>query len=307
MLSREEFINMSIMENLFYARIMKEHLIFVDAALPIVICDLILEVENFKNILENYLLETIILSGGMVDEKAINSHELVTNYTLSAEEITNNYTGICINTELTKLEMNFVPIKEPCYSSDLENRVYELNNRGINLITELIKMKENLHNNVDKCKIFIFLYPHLLEHVVEEAELYLKILNALQSRNEVILKDQLLQNEVFWNEKMKDHSEFIRGLLDTSEKNLFNTANDFANLFEELTEEAKKVLENNLPIDEITEKSKNATENIIKFKTSATIGLIECKIKAIILPLLADHVLREANHYNRLLNILYQC
>ncbi|WP_077369325.1 DUF2935 domain-containing protein [Anaerosalibacter sp. Marseille-P3206] len=307
MLSREEFINMSIMENLFFARIMKEHLIFVDATLPIVNCSLILEVENFKNILENYLLETIILSGGMVDDKAINSNELVTNYTLSAEEITNSYTGICINTELTKLEMNLVPIKEPCYSPDLENRVYELNNRGINLVTELIKMKENLHDNVDKCQIFIFLYPHLLEHVIEEAETYLNILNALQARDEVVLKNELLQKEVFWNDIMKEHSEFIRGLLDPTEKNLFNTANDFADLFEKLTEEAKKVLENNLPIDEITEKSKMATESIIQFKTSAVNGLINCQIKAIILPLLADHVLREANHYNRLLNTLSEC
>ncbi len=33
-----------------------------------------------------------------------------------------------------------------------------------------------------------------------------------------------------------------------------------------------------------------------------TEGLLNCKIKSIILPLLGDHVLREANHYLRLLN-----
>lgn len=31
-------------------------------------------------------------------------------------------------------------------------------------------------------------------------------------------------------------------------------------------------------------------------------GIEECKIRSIILPLLADHVLREANHLIRLLN-----
>ncbi|HCA30373.1 MAG TPA: hypothetical protein DEP23_12805, partial [Ruminococcaceae bacterium] len=33
------------------------------------------------------------------------------------------------------------------------------------------------------------------------------------------------------------------------------------------------------------------------FKTAGTQGLLDCNIKSIIVPLLADHVLREANHY----------
>lgn len=307
MLSREEFINMSIVENLFFARIMKEHLIFVAATLPIVNCELILKVENFKDELENYLLETIMLSEGMVDNNAITSNELVTPYTLNEENLTTTYTGICINTELTKLEMDFVPIREPYCSPSLEDKVSELNNRGINLTTELIYMKESLYNSVIKCEVFIFLYPHLLEHVIEEAKTYLEILNALQARDELTLKDKLLQKEIFWNEIMKEHSEFIRGLLDPTEIELIKTADEFAILFYALTKEAKRVLENNLPKDEITEKSKEATKNIIKFKTSAVNGLIQCKIKAIILPLLADHVLREANHYNRILNTLSNC
>lgn len=307
MLSREEFINMSIVENLFFARIMKEHLIFVAATLPIVNCELILKVENFKDELENYLLETIMLSEGMVVNNAITSNELVTPYTLNAENLTTTYTGICINTELTKMEMDFVPIREPYCSPNLEDKVYELNNRGINLITELINMKESLYNSVIKCEVFIFLYPHLLEHVIEEAKTYLEILNALQARDEITLKDKLLQKEIFWNEIMKEHSEFIRGLLDPTEIELIKTADEFAMLFYALTKEAKRVLENNLPKNEITQKSKEATKNIIKFKTSAVNGLIQCKIKAIILPLLADHVLREANHYNRILYTLPNC
>lgn len=37
------------------------------------------------------------------------------------------------------------------------------------------------------------------------------------------------------------------------------------------------------------------------FKAAGTKGIEECKIRSLILPLLADHVLREANHYIRLL------
>ena len=42
---------------------------------------------------------------------------------------------------------------------------------------------------------------------------------------------------------------------------------------------------------------------ISKFKAQGTQGLVECKIKSIIIPLLGDHTLREANHYLRLLKI----
>lgn len=37
------------------------------------------------------------------------------------------------------------------------------------------------------------------------------------------------------------------------------------------------------------------------FKAAGTEGIEKCKIRSVILPLLADHVLREANHYIRLL------
>ena len=47
--------------------------------------------------------------------------------------------------------------------------------------------------------------------------------------------------------------------------------------------------------------SKELTEEYQKFKTAGTEGILGCKIRSIILPLLADHLLREANHYLRLL------
>ena len=58
-----------------------------------------------------------------------------------------------------------------------------------------------------------------------------------------------------------------------------------------------------MPISKVTEDSLKATTEIRKFKAQGTQGLVECKIKSIIIPLLADHTLREANHYLRLLKI----
>ena len=51
----------------------------------------------------------------------------------------------------------------------------------------------------------------------------------------------------------------------------------------------------------IAQETINQTIKYRNFKVAGTEGIKDCKIKSIILPLLADHVLREANHYLRIL------
>ena len=51
----------------------------------------------------------------------------------------------------------------------------------------------------------------------------------------------------------------------------------------------------------ITNEAIIETSKYVKFKTAGVQGVTECKIRSLILPLLADHVLREANHYYRIL------
>lgn len=55
-------------------------------------------------------------------------------------------------------------------------------------------------------------------------------------------------------------------------------------------------------MDELTRKTLETTEKYRDFKAAGTEGITGCSIRSVILPLLADHVLREANHYLRILN-----
>ena len=80
-------------------------------------------------------------------------------------------------------------------------------------------------------------------------------------------------------------------------------ANDFGNEFDTLTSEALKAMNQTLPLRKVTADSLAAAQQIKEFKTAGTQGLINCKIRSIIIPLLGDHVLREANHFIRLLNM----
>lgn len=94
---------------------------------------------------------------------------------------------------------------------------------------------------------------------------------------------------------MKEHAEFIRGLLDPSEKNLFESADKYVRQYEKILGQH----DNNL--NDLTNISLKETIDFRNFKMTGEEGILNCQIKSIIIPLLADHVVREANHFIRLL------
>ena len=100
--------------------------------------------------------------------------------------------------------------------------------------------------------------------------------------------------EFFWNQIMMEHALFIRGLLDPSEAKLIDSADESAKEFAELLRQCNTA-------QTLTASSLEKAIKLRGFKEAGTKGIQECKIRSVILPLLADHVLREANHYIRLL------
>ena len=59
---------------------------------------------------------------------------------------------------------------------------------------------------------------------------------------------------------------------------------------------------NELANKNTAEASLRETLQFRDFKAAGAKGILNCEVQSIILPLLADHVLREANHYIRLLS-----
>lgn len=143
--------------------------------------------------------------------------------------------------------------------------------------------------------MFTMNYPLLIEHIIREAKLYRKYLHMLE-KNGKLNSQSMREVECFWNQIMMEHAMFIRGLLDPSEIKLIGSADEFVMEFEELLHEC-----NSAQTQILTESSLEKTVKLRDFKAAGTKGIQQCKIRSIILPLLADHVLREANHYIRLL------
>lgn len=120
----------------------------------------------------------------------------------------------------------------------------------------------------------------------------------LQNNQDITCEDRK-QVELFWNQIMMEHALFIRGLLDPTEEELILTADNFAKEYKKLLEEARNMTDET--IKTVTDKTITETVKYREFKKAGTEGIVGCEIKSIILPLLADHVLREANHYLRIL------
>ena len=95
---------------------------------------------------------------------------------------------------------------------------------------------------------------------------------------------------------MMEHALFIRGLLDPSETELINSADEFAANYSALLSSCNNAQNRTMTVDSMAE-----TKKFRNFKTAGTKGIESCQIRSLILPLLADHVLREANHFIRIL------
>ncbi len=303
MLSRSEFIRLSLETHLFFARIMKEHSFFLQVGFAPRDTEYMNKANKLRMEFDKFLMEVVSISDKNISNRVIESEEIVTPYTIKAEEKSTFYTGVKIPTSITKKELELRPGNVNDNECRMEKEVKRLNQIAIELIQCLIELKTDILENVTSCNMFTVNYPLLIDHILREAKLYLGMVERIQEREEIDIEREILGQELFWNRIMAEHSKFIRGLLDPTEDELINVANDFANEFEELNREVIEAIEKSIPIDEITEDILEATRNISEFNAQGTQGLLECKIMSIILPLLGDHVLRESNHFIRLLEM----
>lgn len=303
MLSNQDFVRKSLDANLFFLRIMKEHSIFIETAFTPKNTQLAQQADNFKNQFAMLLAQAVHLANGIVSPEVLASGEIVTNLTLNAERVSEFYTGVSINSNITKEELSLTGGIMSNVTPGLVQQVAELNHRAINATTMLADFKGRILNDVLCCKLFTTNYPLLIEHIRREALFFLNVLTHLQNRRELIIS--ISEQEAFWNRIMAEHAKFIRGLLDPTEVQLFDTADNFGKIFDALTAQALASTNQPTALPQLTMESLRATINIRDFKTQGTEGLLACTVKAIAYPLLGDHVVREANHYIRLLNSIH--
>lgn len=350
----ENYAVFSIETHLFFSRIMKEHALFLEAGFPCENREWITRADFFRRGFEEVLEQAVRLGDGIVSGPVLDSQELVTSFTIPAEQQTSRLTGIAIDSRISEMEKNLRSGGGRDLGKD-RNRTFvrmvnRLNERALGLVNGLIQFKENILKEVGRCRLFTSNYPLLIQHILREAKLYRAVLLELR-RNRKISWKELYGDEDFWNQIMMEHALFIRGLLDPSEEKLIGTADQFAGEYRRLLKmsesenadssrergergnrESKEsggrekagcgcgqekecrvdcektdcaCHEKQSPGSEMSlcRKSLEETLKYREFKTAGAEGILNCSVASVILPLLADHVLREANHYIRILKM----
>lgn len=293
-----EYVILSLETHLFFGRIMKEHSLFLLTGFPAKETQFIQRAERLMKEFEDGLRKTVKFANGVVSQRVLNSGEIVTEFTKKAECQTCALTGISIGTKITEAEEQLCAGNHGMVNGEMVSHVRMLNRQMLRSLNELIAFKEELLREVTECRLYTTNYPLLLEHILREAKMYRKIISELEWRGRIPVFD-LRNLELFWNQIMMEHAQFIRGLLDPTECELIDMADGFAEDYCRLLEEARK--QDCRAMNTLTEKILQTTEQYQKFKTAGTEGITDCRIRSIIVPLLADHVLREANHYLRIL------
>lgn len=301
MLSEKEYITLSLESNLFFLRIVKEHAVFAAASLPPGDLTVSNQLMMLKTNFETLFGRAITLSQGVVRPEVLSSGELVTELTLAAETKTQALTGLPINTNLTKCELALASSSAYNEREDMPAKITALNQEAIKSTKAAIAFKTTLLRNVLSCKAFSYTYPLMLDHVIRESQFYVTLLTRLEKRDVIDSVKEIIELEILWNRIMDEHSKFIRGYLDPSEELLFETAYKLSKELDQLEDKTNKLPDNPGQLPEITKESLQLITSLRNFKKQGTEGILACRVKSIMAPLLGDHVTREANHYLRLL------
>lgn len=301
MLADKDYIRLSLEVNLFFLRISKEHMIFAAASLSPRDRAVGTKLLKMKDHIEELLSEAVEMSDRLISQEALAADELVTDYTLAAEMKTQFLTGISINTDITRRELEIRAEKKGLRMDELLTEITVLNKNAKLLIKAAIDFLKEMLKNTKQCKAFSYTYPSMQEHVIEESEYYYSLLEKLEKRDIIYSAGEMAEEEAQWNHIMEEHSEFIRGYLDPKEKKLIKKADSFAEEFEKLVEKAEAAEADPGMLPEVTRESRKSVTELRNFKVQATVGILKCEIESLIPPLLSDHVTREANHFLRLL------
>ena len=184
-------------------------------------------------------------------------------------------------TEAERFKATFAEHFDRARTAQIDRGNYvQLNRQTAELVKPFVDWKHRMGEAQARGRIRSLVWHDFFEHTALEAERFTRRLGQLSAGRAELDRTEVVD---FWAKIMEDHAEFIAHLLDPQEKALIATSRKSAELFEKLrTDKGGKV------------KALAEGQAMVAFKTTATKGIEEGKIKSIIHPTLADHVRREA-------------
>lgn len=149
-------------------------------------------------------------------------------------------------------------------------------------VGQIIAFKRRVQSEQAQGTLQSLVWPSFADHIAREAERFAARLDQLASGSATQTLEEV---GPFWTDIMADHLAFIAHLLDPEERELVGRAMAKSDELHRVHTHARELERGQLA---------SIADESIDFKTAAEQGIETGRIKSIIDPALADHVLREA-------------
>lgn len=184
----------------------------------------------------------------------------------------------------------------------IDEKLHDLNYKAYSAAMEIREFKLKILSKQIEDKININLPPTFINHMINELEEYIRILNDLINGNVSVARD--IHLHMLWLLDGVGHADSIASTLDMTEKELIKKSKEYSKLFTNLY---LNVLEyrgytrtNICEFPALSQLNMDASNKMIcfrKYLKELEVGILEKEILGTLSPLMADHMSREECYY----------
>ncbi|WP_160692528.1 DUF2935 domain-containing protein [Clostridium sp. C2-6-12] len=183
-----------------------------------------------------------------------------------------------------------------------DEKFHDLNYKAYSAAMEIRELKLNILSKQIYEKIDINLPPTFINHMINELEEYICILNNLIKGDVSVTRD--IQLHMLWLPDGVGHADSIASTLDMTQKELIKKSKEYSKLFTNLylaLLEYKGYTRTGIcefpALNKLNVNASDVMSCFKKFLKELEVGILEKEIIGTLSPLMADHMFREECYY----------
>lgn len=184
----------------------------------------------------------------------------------------------------------------------IDEKLHELNYKAYSAAMEIRELKLNILSKQIEGKINFNLPPTFINHMINELEEYICILNDVIKGN--ISADRDIHLHMLWLSDGVGHADSIASALDMTQKELINKSKEYSKLFTNLylaVLEYRGYTRTNIcefpALSKLNIDASDVMSCFKKFLKQLEVGILEKEVLGTLSPLMADHMFREECYY----------
>lgn len=211
--------------------------------------------------------------------------------------------------EAAAFEREFKALRVRADKLTAEKKFAELTTESLASLREFMRFKRLLLEEALTNELGSALPPLFFDHVLREAEYFMAILEKINAGKKLAAVKALEAS--FWLRLMAEHTRFIAGRIDPSERSLLDVVADYGGEFDQLSLQARDYVSffSHRPLelpafDRFLQDSRVAVVRLRDFKQAMHEMIVKDRMLSTIPAVMADHVRREADHFLLVLSML---